>query len=283
MLDRAARTARRADPPRPNGVPRPFLKWAGGKRQLVPELLRNAPARFNTYHEPFVGGGALFFALAPRRAVLYDNNLRLIRTWRAIRDDVEAVIARLRSYPHDKAFFLEMRERDIDREADAEVAAWLIYLNRTAYNGLYRVNRRNVFNVPFGRYSAPTICDAENLRACSRALQGVRLLHTDFTSALELCERGDFVYFDPPYAPLSPTSSFTAYTADGFGPEEQIRLRDTALALKRRGVDVLLSNSASKFVREIYAEGFEVEEVLAMRAINCHGERRGQIAELIIR
>lgn len=264
------------------GSPRPFLKWAGGKRALAPELLKFVPVQFGTYHEPFVGSGALFFTLKPHGAVLYDTNLRLIRTWRAIRDDVEAVITRLGSYSYDKEFFLEMRKRDIDRESDAEVAAWFIYLNRTAYNGLYRVNRRNVFNVPFGRYSNPMICDADNLRACSKMLQGVKLLNADFADVLELAEYGDFVYFDPPYVPLSPTSSFTSYTTNGFGLEDHVRLRDVALALKRRGVSVMVSNSSTSFVRDLYANGFEIIEVLAPRSIGCKASSRGAATEVII-
>lgn len=262
--------------------PRPFVKWVGGKRQLLPKLLPRLPDRFGTYHEPFIGGGALFFERRPATAVLSDQNERLVRTYRAIRDSVEDVIELLRGYPHDKEFFLDMRRRDIDAGTDVEVAAWFIYLNRTAFNGLYRVNSRNGFNVPFGRYASPRICDAKNLRACSTALQRADIRHESFESVLDRARRGDFVYFDPPYVPLTATSNFTSYTADHFGPNEQIRLRDLALELKRRGVHVLLSNSSAPFVRELYAEGFELEEVQATRAINSVGSGRGAVTELLM-
>jgi DNA adenine methylase len=262
---------------------RPFLKWVGGKRQLLDALLAHVPPKISTYFEPFVGGGALFFAKTPRRAVLSDQNERLIRAWRGVQNDVEGVIARLSTYPHDRAFFCEMRSRDIDRESDIDVAAWLIYLNKTCFNGLYRVNRKNVFNVPFGSYENPTICNAEGLRACSAALRGVELRHADFSIVLEQAKAGDFVYFDPPYVPLSATSSFTSYTAEGFGPKDQIRLRDTALELKERGVSVLLSNSSAGFVRGLYSAcEFVIEEVMASRNVNSKSTTRGKIAELLI-
>jgi DNA adenine methylase len=262
---------------------RPFLQWAGGKRQLLPELLRHAPKTFGRYFEPFVGGGALFFALRPARATLSDLNDRLIRTYKSVRDNVDAVIRLLASYPHRKRFYHSMRRIDIDARSDAEVAAWFIYLNRTGYNGLYRVNSRNQFNVPFGRYKNPTICDEANLCACASALAGTELLVADFEVAVAHAKRGDFVYFDPPYVPLSATSSFTSYTSQGFGPDEQRRLHDVARALKRRGVHVLLSNSSAPLVRDLYSDGFELVEVAATRTINSKATGRGAITELIIR
>jgi DNA adenine methylase len=260
----------------------PFLKWAGGKRQLLPSLLARIPGTYGTFFEPFVGGGALFFAARPRRAVLADVNERLVRTYRGVRDDVEKVIALLATYPHDETFFYEMRDRAVDASSDAEVAAWFIYLNKTAYNGLYRVNRRDRFNVPFGRYTNPTICDAPNLRACAAALAGVEVIVADFESVVRRADRGDFVYFDPPYVPLSATSSFTSYTSDGFGAGEQTRLRDVIRALKRRGVSVVASNSSAPFVRELYADGFELHEVSATRMVNSRASSRGAVPELVI-
>jgi DNA adenine methylase len=262
---------------------RPFVKWAGGKRQLLPELLRRRPPVFGRYFEPFVGGGALFFELRPREATLADVNVRLVRTYQGIRDDVEGVIRLLSGFPHDEAFFYEMRERDIDARSDAEVAAWFVYLNKTCYNGLYRVNKGNVFNVPFGRYDNPAICNPPLLRACSAALRGVDLRVEDFASAAQRAQAGDFVYFDPPYVPLSATSSFTSYTSTGFGDEAQVRLRDVALDLKRRGVHVVLSNSAAPFVRQLYRKGFEVCDVAATRMVNSKASGRGAITELVIR
>jgi DNA adenine methylase len=262
---------------------RPFLKWAGGKRQLLPHLLRHAPRKFGRYFEPFVGGGALFFALRPRLATLADVNERLIRAYRGVAYSVDDVTRLLRAYPYDPDFYYRMRAVDIDRGTDAEVAAWFIYLNRTGYNGLYRVNRSNHFNVPFGRYANPTVCDEPTLRACAGALAGKDILVEDFESVATGAQRGDFVYFDPPYVALSATSSFTSYTSRGFGEAEQVRLRDLARSLKRRGVHVLLSNSSAPFVRDLYATGFQVLEVPATRMVNSKGGGRGPVDELMIR
>jgi DNA adenine methylase len=262
--------------------PRPFLKWAGGKRQLLSALRERVPAKYGTYFEPFVGGGALFFALRPPRAVLADVNERLIRTYKGVRDDTGKVIALLKTYPHDPKFFYELREADVDAGSDAEVAAWFIYLNKTGYNGLYRVNRRDRFNVPFGRYVNPTICDESNLRACAAALRHGDLLVEDFEVVVGRAKAGDFVYFDPPYVPLSSTSAFTSYTSGGFGPNEQTRLRDVALQLKQRRVSILLSNSSAPFVRELYAADFEIREVPARRFVNSRASGRGAIPELMV-
>ncbi|MEO6574229.1 MAG: DNA adenine methylase [Polyangiaceae bacterium] len=262
---------------------RPFLKWVGGKRQLLPHLIARTPVSFRRYFEPFVGGGALFFNLRPQNAVLADINERLIRTYRGVRDDVGSVIDLLRAYPYDSDFYYQTREIDIDQRSDAEVAAWFIYLNRAGFNGLYRVNRKNRFNVSFGRYTNPTICDADNLRLCSEALRGVELVVADFADVVRDAKRGDFAYFDPPYVPLSATSCFTSYAADGFEPDDQRRLRSEALKLKKRGIHVLLSNSSAPFVRELYSGSFDVFEVSATRMLNCRSDRRGAIKELLVR
>ena len=268
--------------PRPDSS-RPFLKWAGGKRQLLPSLLRLASRNARTYFEPFVGGGALFFALRPKRAVLADVNERLIRTYRGVKSDVEEVIRQLKDFKYTPEFFYRFRQVDIDAGTDADVAAWFIYLNKTGFNGLYRVNRDNRFNVPFGRYVNPTICDADTLRACSAALVNAELFVDDFATAVHGAGRGDFVYFDPPYVPLSATSSFTSYTSHGFDHDGQTRLRDTARELKKRGVRVLLSNSSAPSVRALYADGFEIAEVSATRVLNSKASARGAIVELLIR
>jgi DNA adenine methylase len=263
-------------------LPRPFVKWAGGKRQLMHELLPEVPAQRGTYHEPFIGGGALFFKLQPQRAVLTDMNLRLVRTYRAVRDDVQALIAALEQCPNDKDFFLQMRARDIDKASDVEVATWFIFLNKTGFNGLYRVNQKGGFNVPFASYKNPRICDKDNLLATSKALQGVEILNTDFRSVAQRAEAGDFVYFDPPYVPVSTTASFTSYTRDGFSMVDQAALRDIALGLKQRDVSVLLSNSSVPEVHELYSEGFVVRVVQASRAINSNAKKRGKVAEVLI-
>ncbi len=267
---------------------RPFLKWVGGKRALLPVLRAHSPASFHRYHEPFVGGGAMFFHLAhkrtlPKGAVLSDNNERLIRAYKGVRDAVEDVIALLHDYPHEKDFYLRMRERPIDKHSDAEVAAWLVYVNRTGFNGLYRVNQKNQFNVPFGAYENPKICDADNLRACSRALSSAELRCEPFDLVAERAQKGDFVYFDPPYVPLSATSSFTSYTAGGFGHHHQQKLADVARSLKARGVHVLLSNSSAPLVRTLYREGFITVEVQAARSVNSRGDGRGKVMELLMR
>lgn len=260
----------------------PFLKWAGGKRRLVPRLLELAPTSFGTYYEPFLGGGALFFALRPERAVLSDANRRLMRTYAAVRDDVDRVVALLRRSPHTKEFFLRARRLRVDDADDVSAAAWLIYLNRTAFNGLYRVNARGEFNVPFGRYANPTICDEPGLGAASRALRRAELRCGDFAEAASQAVAGDLVYFDPPYAPASPTSSFTAYTPGGFTLNDHRRLRDLAAELKARDVHVMVSNSATPAVLEMYSAGFEVTRVSAGRAIAADGSRREKVTELII-
>ncbi len=268
---------------------KPFVKWVGGKRRLVPTLREMIP-EFKQYHEPFVGGGALFFGLAHsdvtgRWANLSDQNQRLVRTYRAIRDDLDGVLARLETLAqaHCKELYYEVRDQEIDEaQADADVAAWFIYLNRTGFNGLYRVNRSGRFNVPLGRYTNPNICDEKNLIRVSQVLQGAEIRHEGFESVFDRAEEGDLVYFDPPYIPRSPTSSFTSYTAQGFNLPEHERLRDIARALKLRGVHVLLSNSDTPLVREIYSNGFELEQVYMGRAINSKASGRGAVPELVI-
>lgn len=274
----------------------PFIKWAGGKRRLVPELLRRSPERFGAYHEPFVGGGALFFGLAAQReargldpaepwAHLSDTNARLIRTYRAVRDDVEGLIARLRDYAeaHDRDHYYEVRALDVDAmEDDSDVGAWFIYLNKTGFNGLYRVNRKGGFNVPMGRYKNPRVCDDDNLRAASRVLQGATLHQESFDRVLDRAQPGDLVYFDPPYVPASATSSFVSYTKHGFDIADQERLRDVARDLKAADVAVLLSNSDTPPVRSLYRRGFVARQVMMTRAINSKASRRGAVPELII-
>jgi DNA adenine methylase len=268
-------------------VPRPFLKWAGGKTQLADDLLQRMPARFNTYHEPFVGSGALFFRLcragAVRHAVLSDLNGELIDTYVAIRDNVEEVIRFLAEFPYAKEFYYQMRARDPKVLPLPERAARMIYLNKTGYNGLYRVSRQGRFNVPFGRHNAPKYLDEHNLRAVSRVLQGVEILCAPFETVLERAKPGDWVYFDPPYVPVSTTANFTSYHANGFGLADQERLRDVCVALTQNSVHVMLSNSDTQTTRSLYSlTRFVISEVLANRAINCNGARRGKVTELVI-
>ena len=268
--------------------PRPFLKWAGGKKRLLPELIARLPESFAAYHEPHVGSGALFFELASRgvlaQVYLSDVNQSLIDTYVAVRDQVEEVISILKKHQkkHDRDYYYVVRAIDPSRLPLAGRAARVIYLNRTCYNGLYRENKAGQFNVPFGRYTNPTICDVINLHSVSRALNEIDIARRGYASVLERAAPGDFVYFDPPYYPLSATSSFTAYDRNGFTEDDQQNLRDVFAALARRGVCVMLSNSDTPLIRKLYAD-FRIDRVLARRSINSKGNRRGKIAELIIR
>lgn len=249
---------------------------------MLPVLKQHFPASFGTYYEPFAGGGAVFFALHPSKAVLADANARLMRTYVGVRDCADAVIDRLRRSPHSKDFFLKVRAFDVDRADDASAAAWLIYLSKTGFNGLYRVNQSGGFNVPFGDHVNPTICDEGNLRACSTALRGVDVVTADFENTIERSVPGDLVYCDPPYLPTSATASFTGYTADGFGLADHRRLRDAALRAKARGVHVVISNSAAPAIVDLYRDGFEVHRVSAPRSIAASGGSRANVEELIV-
>jgi DNA adenine methylase len=281
----AAPAARRPlGPARWREVPYPFVKWAGGKRQILAKILPLLPRSGGTYYEPFVGGGAVFFGLRPPKAVLSDRNERLIRTYRGIKNDVRRVMKLLDTYDNDKQFYLKMRANPVDGRSDAEVAAWMIYLNKVGWNGLYRVNSKNVFNVPFGDNAGKRIYDPDNLEACARVLAGAELMCEDFEKVVEGARRGDVVYFDPPYVPLSATSSFTSYTSDGFDGRDQKRLRDVALELKRRGVFVLLSNSSAPAVYDLYGGAdFELVSVSVARVVNSDATRRGPVTELLIK
>jgi DNA adenine methylase len=268
-------------------IPRPFLKWAGGKTQLLDALHDRVPSTFRGYFEPFVGSGAFFFKLVRggliRDAVLSDSNAELIDTFLAIRDDVGAVVAFLAGSPYDREFYYDLRSQSPWQLSLPARAARMIYLNKTGYNGLYRVNRQGKFNVPYGRHKSPRICDEPNLRAVSKALQGVEISCTPFEGVLEQAQAGDLVYFDPPYAPLSSTAYFTAYQSGGFSADDQRRLRDVCLELTNRHVHVMLSNSDTEMIRALYdAPPFAIAEVQANRAINCVGGRRGKITELIM-
>ncbi len=220
--------------------PRPFLKWACGKTALLEVLLSAAPREFHVYYEPFLGGGALFFALYRqgriRQAVLGDINRELIDAYRALQTDVEAVIRVLDQYPYSEAFYYTLREVDPWSLPLAERVARMIYLNKTCYNGLYRVNRAGKFNVPFGRYKNPNYKDFANLRAVARALQHARLVCASFEEVVADAQAGDFVYFDPPYHPLSRTARFTEYARGGFGREDQEKLAEVFRELASRGV-----------------------------------------------
>jgi DNA adenine methylase len=294
---------------------RPILKWAGGKRQLLPELRPYYPAQFSRYFEPFLGSGAVFLdlhntGLLDRREVrLSDVNADIIGCYRAVRDETSEVISALRTHEwryrtHGAAHFYDVRDRLFNPERrtvqmasnpieayTAALAAMLIFLNRTGFNGLFRVNARGEFNVPAGRHAKPTICDEPNLRALGAALRrpGIELRVCGFDAALEDAARGDFVYLDPPYAPLSATARFTSYTSGGFDSEQQKLLQRTVIGLARRGTRVLLSNSAAPQIRALYHRhqgakmaGLRATTVAARRAINSRATARGPVREYLI-
>lgn len=262
---------------------RPVLKWAGGKTQLLPQILERLPARIEPFFEPFVGGAAVFFALAAegrfQRAVLADRNPDLVAVYRALQADAEAVIDELSQMRHSEAEYYRIRELSPRRLAQR--AARVIYLNKTGYNGLYRVNRSGQFNVPFGRYKKPNICDAENLRAAARVLEGVEIVEADFEEVCVRARPGDAVYLDPPYVPLSKTANFTAYARHPFGPSEHQRLARAFTELERRRVAAVLSNSDTPETRALY-RGFRAKKVQVSRAINSRPTARGPIDELLV-
>jgi DNA adenine methylase len=265
---------------------KPFVKWVGGKSQLRLDLLSRLPTSFVRYFEPFLGGGALFFALQPSKAYLSDINLDLINTYRAIQNNVSELIEDLKQHRYDKDYYYKIR--NIDRTldylewTDIQKASRLIYLNKSCFNGLYRVNSKGYFNVPMGSYNNPKILDEENLLACSKALKKCNISIHPFLEIEDILDKDDFVYFDPPYAPLNTTSNFTSYTQDGFGSKMQIELRDFCNRLTDRGVKFMLSNSSAPLIIELY-EKYHIEFVYASRAINSKGENRGKIPEVIVR
>jgi len=261
--------------------PRPFLKWAGGKAQLIPQYEPHLPKHFATYYEPFLGGGAIFFYLRPTHAFLMDINAELVNVYQCIRDRVEEVIQQLEQHRdrHSQEYYYHIRASQ--NGSEIERAARLIYLNKTCFNGLYRENSQGRFNVPMGRYKNPMICDAELLRSVARSLQSAQVWQYPFEAVLEYATPADFVYFDPPYHPISATSKFTSYNRYAFTEADQIRLRDVFQVLAARGVKVMLSNSDCPFIRDLY-QGFEIHTILASRSINSKAEKRGKITEVLV-
>jgi len=273
--------------------PKPFVKWVGGKRQLLKQFrMMNLypPERFNfekaRYFEPFVGGGAVFFDLLPKKAFLSDLNYGLVVTYKVIKNNIDELMKSLKKHEYEKEHFLKVRAKDPKKLSDIEIASRFIFLNRTCFNGMYRVNSSGQFNVPFGKYSNPLICDEDNLRKVSKALQNVEIKHQDYKEVLKKARKGDFVYFDPPYFPVSKTASFTTYTNSAFLEKEQIELRDTFLELDKRGCFVMLSNSDTPFINKIYSETksahITITKVLAGRAINSNASKRGKITEVLV-
>ncbi|MBX3272133.1 MAG: DNA adenine methylase [Sandaracinaceae bacterium] len=283
MSATAASIARLAPAVRPS----PFVKWVGGKGRLLSQLLPMLPPGVERMRhvEPFMGGAAMFFERRPERALLCDVNGALVETYGLVRDRVEEVIAKLAplAREHDADAYYRVRER-YNRGAarGPERAAMFIYLNKTCFNGLHRVNRRGEFNVPAGRYVRPRILDAEGLRAASAALASAELVEDGFESLLSRARPGDFVYLDPPYEPVSRTASFTAYAKGGFDQVAQTRLRDVFDELTRRGARCMLSNSDVPFIRDLY-RAYRIDVVSAARAVNCDAAGRGKVDEVVVR
>ncbi len=274
----------------------PFVKWAGGKTQLLSELDRVIPSEFERYFEPFLGGAALFFHLISNRKLsfssyLSDLNSELIITYKIVKDNVSELLQLLKQYEaaYKSApfgYYYELRDK-LKPINDIEKAARFITLNKTCYNGLYRVNRSGIFNVPIGRYKNPLICDSNNLQNVSRALRYSKaiILASDYRQVmLDYAQKGDFIYLDPPYNPTNPTSNFTSYTEYGYGDHDQKQLASIFKKLDERQCMVLLSNSDTPFIRELYSDFMNyTKEVNVVRAINCRGSKRAGHKELLIR
>ncbi|MBK4729234.1 DNA adenine methylase [Oxynema sp. CENA135] len=288
---------------RKNPVLRPFLKWAGGKRQLLPEIIKHIPDRVlkkGTYYEPFLGAGAVFFALQPKRAVVSDTNSELINCYIAIRDSLEDLINKLGEhqkqyqncshYKLQEEYYYDTRKLDRTKKylslSSVEKAARIIYLNKTCYNGLFRVNSQGQFNVPFGRYKNPNILDEAVLRAVNKYLNSndkISLLNKDFEIALKDAKKGDFIYLDPPYDPVSDTASFTGYDVNGFDRGDQKRLKKVFDDLTERGCYVMMSNSSTQFVHELYENYKDFFKIIpANRIINSKAKKRGAIDEVLV-
>ena len=277
-----------------NPLVRPFLKWAGGKRQLLPEIRKYVPklTSKHTYYEPFIGGGALLFELQPQKAIINDSNKELINCYEVVRDSLDELIEELSKdkYTNSETSYYEMR--DLDRStkkyeilSEVEKAARIIYLNKTCYNGLFRVNSQGQFNVPFGRYKNPNFLDDAVLRAVNKYLNSnnITLLNQDFEDAVKDAKRGDFVYFDPPYDPVSETASFTGYDVNGFNRDEQNRLKEEFDALHKKGCKVMLSNSCTDFILDLYKDYQDtIIKVRATRSINSNALKRGRVDEVLV-
>ena len=276
---------------RKNKLVMPVLKWVGGKRQLLPQIKKYIPKTINTYYEPFIGGGAVFFEIQPKKAVVNDMNDELINVYNVIKNNFEDLVKSLsdkEKYSNTSECFYNIRAIDRDyteynRLSNIQKAARILYLNKTCYNGLYRVNSAGEFNSPFGNYKNPSIVNESVLGAVSQYLNeaNVKFLNGDFEYAVKTAKKGDFVYFDPPYAPISRTSNFTGYNEIGFGEREQIRLKELCDKLTKKGVEILVSNSDCEFIRDLYKE-YEIIEIKAKRSINCNANGRGEISEVLI-
>lgn len=262
---------------------KPFLKWVGGKGRLLSQLLPFFPTNFNRYHEPFLGGGAVFFHLSPKSASISDSNPELINTYQCVRDNLDLLITILQEHKskHCTEYYLQIRSSVFDNPVKR--AARFIYLNKTCFNGLYRVNKSGQFNVPMGDYKKPLICDEATLRSASELLQraDISCEVSNYIAVKDRAQPGDFIYFDPPYHPISKTSNFTSYTFSAFTLEDQVDLRHLFADLSNKGIKAALSNSCCDVIKELYQE-FCIHEINAPRSINCKGSKRGEVKEVLI-
>ncbi len=268
---------------------KPIVKWVGGKRQLIDEIEKYIPDKYSTYYEPFVGGGALLFHLQPKKAVINDVNEELINLYTVVRDNVDELIEDLKKHENTKDHYYSIRELDRDKGqysklTDVERASRIHFLNKTCFNGMFRVNSSGEFNVPFGRYKNPDIVNKATLKAVSKYFNksNIKLLNCDFEKSLKGIRKGSFVYFDPPYDPVSDSSSFTGYAKGGFDREEQKRLKKLCDKLNKRGIKFLLSNSSTEFILELYRD-YNIETVQARRSINSNADQRGEVDEVLVR
>lgn len=257
------------------------VKWAGGKGQLLDRLIPMIPKKFNLYAEPFVGGGALFFNIRPQPAILIDLNAELINFYTIVRDDVESLIEDLKKHKNEIEYYYMMRSLNPESMAPVHRASRFLYLNKTSYNGLWRVNKKGKFNVPFGRYKNPVFLNENNLRESSLSLKHTVILCGDFTMIIDRVKSNDFIYFDPPYYPLTKTSNFTSYSGP-FKTEDQIRLAECFRTLDQKGCFLMLSNSDTPFTRTLY-KNYDLKIVEARRMINSKADNRGEINEIVVR
>ncbi len=266
----------------------PFLKWVGGKRQLMPIIRKHLPAKFNTYYEPFIGGGAVLFEIQPKKAVINDFNQELINTYKIIKSNPIELIQDLKLHLNESDYFYNIRALDRQEEfedlSSLKKASRILYLNKTCYNGLYRVNNSGEFNSPFGKYKNPNIVNEITIKAVSKFLNenDITIINGDFEKAVEKAKKGDFVYFDPPYDPVSKSSNFTGYVQGGFNMFDQIRLRELCDKLNEKGVKFLLSNSSTSFILDQYSK-YNISTVKANRSINSNASKRGEVNEVLIK
>lgn len=274
---------------RKNKLATPFVKWVGGKRQVLKEIEKYIPAKYSRFYEPFVGGGAVLFFLQPRKAVINDSNDELINLYEVIKKAPEELIEDLKRHENEAEYFYRIRGLDRDKDFYQELnniqrASRIIYLNKTCYNGLFRVNSAGEFNTPFGRYKNPNIVNEITIRAVSNYLSknDVRILNTDYEKSLAHIRKGAFVYFDPPYDPVSGSSNFTGYTKGGFDRCEQERLKQVSDRLNEKGIKFLLSNSSTDFIKDLYSD-YIIHTIEATRSVNSKASGRGKIAEVLVK